>query len=339
MNQITAIWRELAAEAGDGSGYACRRVTGPEWMGAFIAVAKPGDRPALLFELPAGRLDRDLANRNSRGFEVARESLTGQASPKERIILSLSDDSYLDTFEIFSSDVVEKVRVASDEATMGTILADRIFKWRRFMEVYDPGGLTAGEQQGLFGELLFIRDLVKAGVRPMRILEAWRGPSGGNQDFVFDRIAFEVKTTSANPPERAVISNILQLDSLGLDNLFLYHASLVSRKGGHGMTLPGLVEEVSALALRESVASRAKLDDCLLEAGYLEGQAGKLYTANYSLRHSACFRVAEGFPRLLERDLPAGVGDVKYSIEVSSLKPFEVTIAGVLARMPSEDRK
>jgi hypothetical protein len=37
------------------------------------------------------------------------------------------------------------------------------------------------------------------------------------------------------------------------------------------------------------------------------------------------FEVAEGFPRLLQGNLPDGVGDLKYSVVVASCTPFEIT--------------
>jgi hypothetical protein len=64
----------------------------------------------------------------------------------------------------------------------------------------------------------------------------------------------------------------------------------------------------------------------LLEAGYLDEQA-HLYSRGYVLRSFHAFEVKEGFPRLLEEDLPTGVGEVSYSIDLAMAKPYEVPTA------------
>jgi hypothetical protein len=49
------------------------------------------------------------------------------------------------------------------------------------------------------------------------------------------------------------------------------------------------------------------------------------YTVGFSLFGMKFFEITEGFPRLLQRNLPDGVGDLKYSVVVAACTSFEIT--------------
>ena len=51
---------------------------------------------------------------------------------------------------------------------------------------------------------------------------------------------------------------------------------------------------------------------------------GDKYTIGFSIQEMKFFEIVEEFPRILQRNLPDGIGDLKYSIVVSACNPFEI---------------
>jgi hypothetical protein len=62
----------------------------------------------------------------------------------------------------------------------------------------------------------------------------------------------------------------------------------------------------------------------LLGAGYLAIHESRYQSDGYLVRFDELFHVREGFPRVTERDLPSGVGELSYSVVASALKDFRV---------------
>jgi hypothetical protein len=94
-------------------------------------------------------------------------------------------------------DVVSAVLAAADEGLAVDALRVRVEHWQRFMERAGEG-LSASGQLGLYGELSFLRALVMAGCGPRKAIDGWRGPLSANHDFMYGKVAVEVKSTSSN---------------------------------------------------------------------------------------------------------------------------------------------
>ena len=76
----------------------------------------------------------------------------------------------------------------------------------------------------------------------------------------------------------------------------------------------------------------------LFEDKLLDGvhpNARGVYKTGYAFTRST-FRVAPGFPRLLESNLKPGVGDVTYSVVLSACEPFKVELENALAVLRTE---
>ena len=97
-----------------------------------------------------------------------------------------------------------------------------------------------------------------------------------------------------------------------------------------GETLPASIS-----ALREylgaGTALRDIFDDRLLDAGYLDSEAVRFEARRFAIRSRQCFKVVPGFPRLLEANLPVGVGDVSYALSLAACAPFEVSVDAMIA--------
>jgi hypothetical protein len=113
--------------------------------------------------------------------------------------------------------------------------------------------------------------------------------------------------------------------------MFVFHLSL-SLVDNLPNTLPALVAGLREI-LRANYMAVALFEQGLLERGYLDTQAWRYQKTGYVIRELNAFRVADGFPRLTERDLPPGVGDLTYSISIAECRKFAVSIEDVILQI------
>ena len=83
-----------------------------------------------------------------------------------------------------------------------------------------------------------------------------------------------------------------------------------------------MVKSISEI-IGSDAASTSLFEDKLFEAAYLTGHESSYAGTGYAKRNVDVFKIAEGFPRIIERDVPDGVGDISYSILVAECKHFE----------------
>ena len=56
--------------------------------------------------------------------------------------------------------------------------------------------------------------------------------------------------------------------------------------------------------------------------GYFEEHRDLYNETGYQIRQESIYNVKDGFPRLEEKDIPKGVGDVKYTIILSDASNY-----------------
>lgn len=219
-----------------------------------------------------------------------------------------------------------------DEKLIAQQFLVRLMEWQQFFENNGPEGLSEEGQRGLYGELYFLQKHLLTDPEYFAAdVAAWTGPKNRQHDFQFGMSVVEVKTCSAKQHQKLMISSEQQLDDTLVDNLYLYHLSL-SAVENHEDTLPALL-----LSLREKIKSdfsaASAFGNALLQRSYLDVQAWRYEKTGYVVREANVFRVTGDFPRLTERDLPAGVGDVKYSIGVTECRKFSIPMEDVILQL------
>jgi hypothetical protein len=250
------------------------------------------------------------------------------------VSIAARSPDYNEVFAWLADDIVGSLAGRKDPDVVIDTAAARLAHWQRFLERSSPEGLSPELQAGLFGELWFLREHVVASVGTLQAVEAWRGPLRNVQDFQQGAWAVEVKTTRQAAPASVRISGERQLQSTGLDLLGLVVIALEPRSGGEP-TLVNAIADVRALLGLETAARRL-FDDLLISAGYVDDQAHLYGNVSYAIRWASAAVVADGFPRLTEDDLPAGIGDVFYGISIDALKPFRVEFGELMSRIQSQ---
>ena len=228
--------------------------------------------------------------------------------------------------------ILEETTIANAVKTFGNAL----LRWKNLFERAHGTGLSKEEQQGLYGELRFLKKcIISASSSSFNIVENYVGTNKALRDFQGRNWAVEVKTTSTNNPQTLTINGERQLDDSMIDFLYLYHCSIEVTKQT-GETLPEIVKDIREL-LKDDVATYSLFNAKLFEAGYLDTQE-QLYTdRHYKSRKDSFFHVKDNFPRIREHELREGVGNVRYSISIPSYELYGVSEQQVLLKCLSND--
>ena len=322
FSTLDKAWGSVLSESQNGDGYYSVRVFGSSDYSVFVGQHQPSGLIDVAFEVSPKSIKKIHLAQEAKGFEVKVQKTEGSANIKiRRVCVTLNRHSFSDLFKVLAVDIVEHCLKASSEVEAMMLLHSRLEHWRRFSEKAGEGGLTVQEQTGLFGELLFLQTLLEKGVDSTDSLKAWHGPLRENQDFCFGTLAVEVKASVSNTPNLVTISNIRQLDSTGLDKLYLYHVSL-DRREGSGKTLPSVIDELLD-SFKSKSESEVLFQELLMLQGYHHSQSNLYQGAGYTEREHNFYVVLQGFPRILERDLVDGVSGVRYKIDLSCASPFK----------------
>jgi Putative PD-(D/E)XK family member, (DUF4420) len=317
---LPAIWEELEALTPPGSaGRFKRRVRPDSALDLFAGVAKPANQRLLMMLASEPSLADIEGLPSSLGVE-ARIVRPGEEGRDATIELALTDPRFADIFGALAADIIDAIAPINAEKEAIGEFVDRLRRWQQFLEESGLQGLSPERQRGLFAELWLARSLLDD-LEPLAVVRAWTGPDQAPHDFQFGSWAIEVKSSIAKQHQVLRIASERQLDSTGVDDLFLFHLSLDVHRGA-GETLPAIIDDLRARL--DGIDDAQSFEKGLVHSGYISSQSHLYGDIGYTLRESNIFHVREGFPRITEHDLLRGVGDVSYSISVAECKHYTV---------------
>lgn len=329
IEAIEEVFTIVSSETPIAQGFYQRRLSLQSKWPIYAAIHHPTKRRSLIFELEAAAAERHPVKDDARGFRV--EFFPGPAG-RTHVRIQEADAAGLSIFSIFCGDLVQVLLPVADCMEAARQLATRLAHWKLFFQRFATDGLSREEYVGLYGELCFIEAMLARKFSPERVIGGWSGPLGSNQDFTFGTCAVEAKTTTGNDAYHIRISNLRQLDPSGLCQLFLTHYLFDFREGS-GRTLQSAVKSIrTALSIVAPEAAHG-LDERLLAAGLVEGVQQRYEGYGFTLRHHHLYAVESGFPRILETDVPVGVSDVAYSIDLAAAFSFRLDDDGFWAQL------
>lgn len=246
------------------------------------------------------------------------------------VILSQAHGSDEKIFEIVINDIVNEL--SNENSFNGTVscLVRVLNKWKRFFDFHSTIELPEHTQQGLFGELLVLKQLISAFGE--KAVEFWSGAEKETHDFYVNGHAIEIKTSSLKDSEKIRISSEYQLDTEDVDgNLYLY-VNFVRRSTSDGQKLSDLVEIIDNMI---SEQTRTKFHDKLFNYGYIVS-CGDKYTCGFHLRSTNEFEIEQGFPCITKSLLPQGVSDIAYSIDLNLCNDFKISWEDILTQIKED---
>ena len=317
------VWRHLEEDTRitDASGRVQRRILPSGRRNFFLGLETPSRNRMLVLRVAARSVEGLPDVPDSRGLNV-RVVRNEAGSDETEVVLALTDSQHRDLFDLLVRDLVGAAEQARDEREGLIRFLARLSDWQQLFRRLGPRGLTREAQQGLWGELWAMKEVV-APVAGMRgAVDGWRGPMGTDQDFQLGDTCVEVKTSTAASLDRLSISGERQLEVPDNVVLILLGLSLDGR-ARHGETLPEMVESVRHTASESGCLHLVdlRLDLC----GYENNDANLYSDIGYTVRSLHPFRVEEGFPRIMSGDLKTGISDVRYLVSTASCGAFRIT--------------
>ncbi len=319
MTELDSAWERLLAEPKQGEGWLVRRIGREAPVPVLAGVRQPDGRIALLVEVDAETITSTVDYPSARGFEVFPEPVRPGPHGTVRLCLLHADTRGAELFRLLAHDIAGAVSRVDHHLNVARAISDRLRVWQGFFR-RDTDGLSLEEQQGLFGELLFLETLMKAGLDFESAISAWQGPAGASRDFCFPGCEVEIKAGVST--DGFFVSSVNQLDGDWPGNLLVAFNELAETP--EGTSLPELASRIGETFRTASASAAAAFEDRLLQSGYLAAQSG-----NYSLRRWRVvrrffFRVDGDFPRIRRAELRSGILDVRYRVALSACLPFRV---------------
>lgn len=191
--------------------------------------------------------------------------------------------------------------------------------WMKLLQRESTGLLSSTSQKGLIGELLYLEEKINE-IGADAAMQAWVGPEGSDQDFIFENTWAEIKATTI-ASQAVIISSIQQLDRTDNGHLVVYFMDKTSSNGNHTISLPRIAAKV------KSMLSAQYLDEfsCkLAKTGFFDKDIGYYLTNRYRLTEKRIFLVDSTFPRLIRNNIPAEINNAKYELNLAAIDSFRV---------------
>lgn len=240
------------------------------------------------------------------------------------LIIELLHPASKDIFATLCENLVLSVIQLNSEQKIIRTVINQLSKWETLFDKNTSEGLSTEQQQGLFGELVFLHKcLSQQDANLLNVLDSWVGVDAALRDFQFSTWAVEVKTTATNNPQKVTINGERQLDETLLENLFLFHCS-VENSNGNGETLNQKVANIRSL-LENNISAINLFNSKLFEVGYFDNHANKYEKRFYKIRSENYYRITNDFPRIKENELRGGVSGVKYDIILAMCDEYLIT--------------
>ncbi len=332
---IDQIWTELETDNSFSSGLLVRRSASFVLPDIFIAL-KGAARTRCIAVLINKSVPVDMSSLIAlRDIKV--ELLPhDKDSERQILVFNLLKAEYSCIFSTLCEDLIASVSNVTNQRQMVKELLNRFSQWESLFDQAGSQGLSSEQQRGLYGELFFLRKYLQHDTNFSHVINSWVGSAKEARDFQFGKWGIEVKTSHGNNHQKVHISNERQLDTGNFEHLFIFHLSLEMRQES-GETLNQIVDWVCELLISDFAAfNRFKMK--LLEAGYFDQHRPSYQHVGYFIRREAFYSVEGEFPRIEEKDIPNGVGDVKYSIILDRCSGFIRTEQEAFSVLGSHDR-
>ena len=291
------IWRHLEEDTRitDAPGRVQRRILPAGKRNFFLGLETPSRHRMLILRVGANSVGGLPDVADSHGLNVRVVSRDAGSEGVE-VVLTLTESQHRDIFDLLVRDLVGEAEQPDDEREGLIRFLARLSDWQQLLRRLGPRGLSREAQQGLWGELWTLREVVAPVAGMGGAVDGWRGPMGADQDFEMGTTCVEVKTSTAASLDRLAISGERQLEVPDDVVLILLGLSLDGRVR-HGETLAEMVESIRNSASESGCLHLVdlRLDLC----GYGPENANLYSDMGYAVRSLHAFRVEEGFPRIV----------------------------------------
>lgn len=314
VDMIKGIWQKLENEGTEG--LVKRALDIPSCLKTFCTYRFPEKYLGIAFSF---HQDIKLDISSFHDLSELNVSLFNDVSfPESKLLLiqlNNRESRVNDIFATICANIVNSILEVSSEKEGIRLVITQMRKWKELFSKRKVQKLSEQEQQGLFGELFFLRKLFLSSIDKVTTIGFWVGPDKAPKDFQSDMWAVEVKTTAANSHSGISINGELQLDESEIEQLYLFNL-VVELLNQEGQTLPELIAVIRQILEGDNRAASI-FESKLLLSGYFDFDEEFYKERHYHIRKEQYFQVKDEFPRIKRDDLRMGVSEVKYTISLN----------------------
>lgn len=256
--------------------------------------------------------------------------LTKQSDSSYLLMIKLIDSEDLNIFDYVLYAILNDLDYKQEEEKIINNFLKRLKNWQKFMQSKKLGLMPDEKIRGLLAELYFMLKFIQQDKdKAESIIEAWYGPDKLQQDFIFDNAAIEVKSISNTDKRAVTISSINQLQS-NSSHLYLSIFKVLKVNSQNNLEIWHLNSLVDELLSLLKPTEKSVLISKLLEVGYIKDE--KYDELTYQIQLINHYKVEESFPKLNSKDIPDGIINVKYDIDLNKIEKYktELTLKQVL---------
>lgn len=231
--------------------------------------------------------------------------------------LSQSPDTEAYIFEIVAEDLRRGLETLPDGKHTVSAIVNILKKWAAFFKQGKKPVLSSLSAQGLYGELLFLKELISS--TGAQYVGSWESVKN-THDYYIGQNAVEIKTCSVQNPYKAHISSEHQLDRGDVNGRLFLRLYALRKDHNGGQRLPEIIEEIRKL-LQNDEAALKKFNSKIFKLGYFDS-AEDYYTEGYTIRETYSFEIKEGFPCISMKNIPRSVSNVEYDLIVNQCMDY-----------------
>ena len=275
------------------------------------------DHSQILFFIQDQGADEVEPLKNVAGLDVSVEKI----GLEQRLVCRLtSQDTEL--IEKFSTVAKDIAFYCSEYKGVRIFLKaqERIKSWANFLKP-TRDGLSTPEFVGLLGELYVLSEHLMPAISAVDAVRSWIGPEHKKQDFNFNKVAIEVKTTLSGERQVVRISSLDQLEKV-TNELFLIRVVATPASDKGGFSLGQLYDRCTKAAEHDLISNSLFLQ----KATPLYSQASESQIRDrYVVNSVSIFRVDDEFPKLTRSNVRLAIREANYEISLEAMKKFEVS--------------
>jgi len=260
-----------------------------------------------------------------RGIDIGQEyfSQIGPLKEKNFLIISQVVEDGEEIFERVLQNLVDHILV-EEESPLYTVIYEVLDRWHNFFKRKRDFKLNLEEEMGLFGELYYINKwLEKFPHEPPLIIKDWKGPLKNRIDFVGKHSGVEIKTVAPKIRDEIKISNEKQLELNPVTSKLFLYVLKIEVNDSIGKSLQNIIEIIEEKLIERAPSLAVKFKDLLLEVGVMSEEYNEHY---FFVHEEIAYNANKEFPKLTSENLPLGITNVSYSIDLSHCNSFKVSL-------------
>lgn len=294
-------------------------------------IALDGEKNIHLLIDPAPADDSRLSKLEMKGLKISvNQWAVAQRPSQDYLDISCATGtlpSFKRPFLRFAEDVL--LEISQSEISPEDAVYRTGMRWKKFWSPDAETEVTREWLYGIFGELLFLKDLIER-FGP-EVINSWAGPGGKDHDFQTGiELAIEVKTSVEVPFQ--IRCNTRQLDHTLFKSLYLVCYKITSSETG--IDLSSLVRNIENL-INKDEGSLEKFYENLMLVGYRRHMESVYSAIRINPSEAVVLQINEVFPKIVEgsfkEPLDQRISDIRYKLRLTNLPEQSITdISGKL---------